>query len=116
MEMVNLKRMGRWKSEQCVEQYLENSKHLKLQRMNGLMNAMQENNDGVAEVKSETKEDVDSDLSDEDEKPKRKKKAKRKLEFTDDEDSVETNAKKATFEFPLLILPVLPCIFDVQTV
>ena len=86
--MVNLKRMGRWKSEQCVEQYLENSKHLKLQRMNGLMNAMQENND------SERKEDVNSDLSDEDEKPKRKKKAKRKLEFTDDEDSVETNANK----------------------
>ena len=62
--------------------------------MDGLMNVMQENNDGVAEVKSERKEDVDSDLSDEDEKPKRKRRVKRKLEFSDDEECVESKAGK----------------------
>ena len=29
VDMINLKRMGRWKSDSCVEGYLANSKYLK---------------------------------------------------------------------------------------
>ena len=36
IDIVNLKRMGRWKSDACVEGYLENSHSLKRMRMDGL--------------------------------------------------------------------------------
>ena len=35
-EMVNIKRMGRWKSDKCVKGYIDESRHLKGKRMEGL--------------------------------------------------------------------------------
>ena len=40
VSIVNLKRMGRWKSDACIEGYLENSHSLKKMQMDGLANSI----------------------------------------------------------------------------
>ena len=59
IDIVNLKRMGRWSSEKCVEGYVEDSQHLKRKRMEGIM--VSESNEANTNVVKKSKRKRTSD-------------------------------------------------------